>query len=741
MFGIVRESSRRKEIRRTKAERSSARLRRWRQVIFGPALTGAALLALLVGVLVNLGGSAFSLRVGQTLDRPLVARLPFSVFSYDATLERRTEARSASPSVFRLNVALVREVRETLATMTPLSDDASATQPTASPDAPPTAEQWATWIDAAIERLRGQPLAAENEAASRRSPRSVVLIDPVTGQERVLPRVERITDDSLRVALRLISEPFSAPRRDAVREALLSVIAPEGALRGFYVFDAATTTERATAAAAAIEPQYVEIPTNAVIVEANANGQVIVSRDDFDLARAEFDAYVARVNETAGWLSAAGGTIIGRGLLAFLATFGAALQYWLTGRQSAERMQRRLVTAGVLLLLVAVVRIIFVAVPSIPPHFAVGVQVLAAMLLSIVYHRQLSVYPGVVALALVLTLAVDQGLGFLFILLGASVVVVDLLSDVRSRGQVVGVGSLAATVALVLTAASGMIQGQTLSYLVWIAGWAAGTTLAAGFLIEGLLAGIERLFRVSTSMTLLEWCDASKPLMRWMAADAPGTYNHSLLVGALAENAAEAIGANALLSRAGAYYHDIGKINKPGYFVENQAMEPNRHDRLSPAMSLLIIIGHVKDGVEMAKEYNVPRSLHPFIAEHHGTTLVEYFFHAASKSRKPDDPVVSDTEYRYPGPKPQFRETAVVMLCDGVEGAVRAMAEPTPGRIEDVVDAIVQKRLQDGQFDECDLTFREIAMIRASLIKTLSAIYHSRITYPSSQPEKQPATA
>src|SRR5262249_34334946 len=153
----------------------------------------------------------------------------------------------------------------------------------------------------------------------------------------------------------------------------------------------------------------------------------------------------------------------------------------------------------------------------------------------------------------------------------------------------------------------------------------------------------------------------------------------------------------------------------------------------TPAMSLLIIVGHVKDGIEMAREYGLPASLRPFIAEHHGTTLVEYFYHAANRLRKPDDREVAEAEFRYPGPKPQTRETAIVMLAAGVEGAVRAMSEPTPARIEAVVSEIVRKRLMDGQFDECDLTFHDLAEIEKSLVKTLSGIYHARIVYPEAE--------
>jgi putative nucleotidyltransferase with HDIG domain len=397
---------------------------------------------------------------------------------------------------------------------------------------------------------------------------------------------------------------------------------------------------------------------------------------------------------------------------------------------------RQSTTALVLLSLLALGRVAFVS--SGTPHLAVGSQAFAAALLGIIYaHGSIFAITG--ALAVLMTVATQQGMGFCIVLLAVSGVLLFGLRTVRNRGKIVAVGAAAGLVALATTVAVGLINHQALTF-VWKQGlWAAGTTLAAAFIVEGILPAIERAFRLSTSMTLLEWCDASKRLLRMMAADAPGTYNHSLLVGALGESAAEAVGANGLLARAGAYYHDIGKLNKPEYFVENQVAGVSRHDRLSPAMSHLVIIGHVKDGTEMAKEYGLPASLQPFIAEHHGTTVVEYFYHAASKARKPGDAEVSDTAFRYAGPKPQSCETAIVMLCDGVEGAVRAMTEPTPGRIENVVSQIIRKRLVDDQLDECDLTFRELATIERSLVKSLCSIYHARIVYPEKEEPGKPA--
>jgi cyclic-di-AMP phosphodiesterase PgpH len=196
----------------------------------------------------------------------------------------------------------------------------------------------------------------------------------------------------------------------------------------------------------------------------------------------------------------------------------------------------------------------------------------------------------------------------------------------------------------------------------------------------------------------------------------------------------------------GAYFHDIGKMLKPAYFVENQGTDSSRHDTLVPAMSTLIIIAHVKDGADLARQHHLPEALLDFIQQHHGTTLVEYFYHRASErcESDPDGGEVEESAFRYPGPKPQTKEAAVLMLADAVEGASRALAEPTPARIESLVHDIAMKRLLDGQFDQCSLTLRELATVEDSLIKSLTAVYHGRIKYPdqrstTSYPEQRTA--
>jgi len=323
------------------------------------------------------------------------------------------------------------------------------------------------------------------------------------------------------------------------------------------------------------------------------------------------------------------------------------------------------------------------------------------------------------------------------------------LKEIRTRIKLLQVSVLAAGIVFMTASALGFLTQQLASMNIFQnAGYHAGITLVVGVLIQGLLPLIEKTFRIATSMTLLDYSDANQPLLKRLAMEAPGTFSHSLLIGSIAEAAAEAIGRNGLLCRVGAYYHDIGKINKPGYFVENEMGATSRHKELSPAMSQLIIVGHVKDGIEMAKEYSLPSVLRQFIETHHGTTLVEPFYNEAIKQqaapisdvpggKKKKQAPPSESEFRYPGPKPKTKEAAIVMLADTVEGAVRSLPEVTPTKIEVVVHNMAMKRLQDGQFDECDLSLRELSQIEAGMSKALAAHYHGRIAYPKPPDEPE----
>jgi putative nucleotidyltransferase with HDIG domain len=356
---------------------------------------------------------------------------------------------------------------------------------------------------------------------------------------------------------------------------------------------------------------------------------------------------------------------------------------------------------------------------------------IAAMIIAIAYNPHFALMVTF-ALCLLTSLALGTGIGHFLVVMGGTAAGVLTLNEVRTRTKLIKVGATAALGYFILTWATGMWQNQPLALVVSDSLWRAGWGLMAGFFLGGSLPFVENSFGIVTGISLLELGDITHPLLQELVRRAPGTHNHSITVGAIAESAAERIGAHALLVRIGAYFHDIGKMLKPHYFVENQAGATNRHANLAPAMSTLIIIGHVKDGVDLGRQHHLPERIIDLIEQHHGTTLVEYFYHEANRRNdgNPDAAAVQERAFRYPGPKPQTKEAGILMVADAVESASRTLSEPTPGRIEGLVRDLIEKRLRDGQFDECGLTLREIGEIRESLIKSLIGIYHGRVKYP-----------
>ncbi|MEX0939572.1 MAG: HDIG domain-containing metalloprotein [Pirellulales bacterium] len=360
---------------------------------------------------------------------------------------------------------------------------------------------------------------------------------------------------------------------------------------------------------------------------------------------------------------------------------------------------------------------------------------LFAMTVSIAYHHELALLLSA-AVTLIITMALGHDLGDAVILMAANVGAVLSVGRIRTRLKLLFVGMCAGAVALLTTIGVGVLEGgqmypslvqDSLRFGLW--------GVIAGALMTCLLPFIERMFGVQTDLSLRELGDPAHPLLQELVRRAPGTYNHSITVASLAESAAEAIGARGLLVRVGAYFHDIGKMLKPGYFIENQSRGDNRHESLVPAMSTLVIIAHVKDGADLARKSHLPEPIIDFIQQHHGTTLVEYFYRRANEQKEldPDGSEVDESSFRYPGPKPQTKEAGVLMLADAVESASRVLVEPTPSRIENLVHELTQKRLTDGQFDECGMTLQEVHVIRESLIKSLTAVYHGRVKYPDQQ--------
>lgn len=301
------------------------------------------------------------------------------------------------------------------------------------------------------------------------------------------------------------------------------------------------------------------------------------------------------------------------------------------------------------------------------------------------------------------------------------------------------VGVVAMFFSLLLHEAAGVMGSETVGRIM---GLPMVIGIVTGMVVGGLLPVLETVFGVTTDVSWLELADLNHPLMRRLSIEAPGTYHHSLVVANLSEAAAERIGASASMCRVSSYFHDIGKLSKPEYFIENMDPSANPHDDLTPRMSALVIIAHVKDGVDIAIKNNLNSRIIDVIEQHHGTSMAYYFYRQAldqkaemeklvrqGKAKEDDVPQVSEETFRYPGPKPQFKEAAIISIADAVESASRTLEKPNASRIESMIEEIVQARMQDGQLDECDLTIAELAKVKASFAKTLLSMMHSRIKY------------
>jgi len=334
----------------------------------------------------------------------------------------------------------------------------------------------------------------------------------------------------------------------------------------------------------------------------------------------------------------------------------------------------------------------------------------------------------VATLVVSLLVAVVYGLGLPFLTGSAlaGIAAIATASGVRRRRDFYLPMLIVAIAYAFAIGAMGLVDGARWDTLIRRMAWGAVAGFGSVLLVTLLLPLLESLFSVTTDITLLELADLNRPILRKLMLEAPGTYHHTLVVGSLAEAGAEAVGGNPLLARVSAYYHDIGKIDKAEYYVENQSSARSRHEKLSPTMSCLIIEAHVREGAEIARREKLPKAILNGILQHHGTTLMTFFYHKAHQA----DPNVEERDFRYPGPKPRSKETAVLMLADAVEAAARSLTEPTPSRIRGVVTRILDARVEDGQLDESPITFEDLAKIRESFIPILTALFHARVHYP-----------
>ncbi|MBC8310550.1 MAG: HDIG domain-containing protein [Phycisphaerales bacterium] len=490
--------------------------------------------------------------------------------------------------------------------------------------------------------------------------------------------------------------------------------------------DVEDTTARANTAADSIKP----------VVRDHFRGEIIWQRGDvitasqYEEALIEQELFLKTGSFIERWLPRIGSI----GLLAMLSIFIGGY-VTITYTRIAKNTLRLFTLCALMALMLGLSIIVTLEAPTFIYAAAIIPTLLAVTISCLAYKQRMGMFIAFMQCSLV-TMALSQSIGWFILLIAGCGTMISQLKEVRQRQTLIRASAVTAITFALGSLFLGLAEVPDLS-IAWkqvlmnsiVAGLSG---LVVGFFVLGILQNIEQLFNITTGMTLADFRDPRNPLLRQLQQLAPGTFNHSRQVADIAETATEAIGGDSLLAYVGGLYHDIGKMNKPEYFVENQSGY-NRHNDLKPSMSLLIIIGHVKDGIELAREYDLPRELIHFIEAHHGTTLVEYFYQTAVKEAKDSKEPINEMQFRYPGPKPQTKEAAVLMIADAVESASRVLPDPNPARIEALVRDLSRKRLLDHQYDDCGLTFSELAKIEDAVIARLNSIYHTRIKYPEAE--------
>ncbi|HBW34956.1 HD family phosphohydrolase [Desulfosporosinus sp. BICA1-9] len=421
--------------------------------------------------------------------------------------------------------------------------------------------------------------------------------------------------------------------------------------------------------------------------------------------------------------------------LIVLAGMGTILVYLLQYKRDIFRLTNRIVLIGLTMTMVLAIGRGVIALNLGPDYNNLSGMLIpvawATMSVAILIGVDIAMLVSVV-LAVFVAVLVDPSLSTAFglqaglVALFGGIVGVYSVSHLSQRSDLARAGIFVSAVNVLVI--SGVAFSSDMRLTVWAVGLILGIVngLASSFLTVGALHWFESGFRITSSVRLLELSNPNRPLLKRLLMEAPGTYHHSILVGNLAEAAAEAVHADATLVRVGSMYHDIGKLKRPYFFIENQFTQENPHDKIAPTLSSLIITSHVKDGLELAKDYKLPTQIQDIISQHHGDSLVSFFYHKALESQEN----VPEESFHYEGPKPQNKEAALVALADSVEAAVRSMRQPTPGRVEGLVRKLIKDKLNDGQLDQCDLTFQDLDRIAMAFVRVLSGIFHSRIEYP-----------
>ena len=491
------------------------------------------------------------------------------------------------------------------------------------------------------------------------------------------------------------------------------------------IYDQALTEQRIEDVLANISRTKDMVYKNERIVDANERIDQNIYQKLYSLQMARIE----RSREKGNWPERIG--FLARLMLISAILFVAGL-YLASFRKDIYQDNKTLLMIGTILMLLMIIAALIIR--TLDWHIFLVPTTLVSMLLAILVDSGIALW-GTVIVALILGGVQGGGYDLSLLSIVAGLVGIYSVHQIRNRNQVFkAVIYIAAAYFWVYIGITALRFESLTEGLRIFAFYLLPNSVFSPLIAFMILGVFEKSFDITTDVTLLELSDLNHPLLKRLSLEAPGTFHHSMVVGNLAEAAAKAIGANPLLVRVGSYFHDIGKIEKPEYFVENQMDAENRHNQLSPNMSALILASHVKNGIEMAKRYGIPKRIRDFIPEHHGTNIMKYFYDKALKNASENE--VNDADFRYPGPKPQSKETAIVMLADAVEAATRTVQNPTPNKLRAFVEKLVDERFREGELDESDLTLRDLKNIVDAFMPVLYGIFQHRIEYPDQEKKK-----
>ncbi len=709
-------------------------------------------LALLAAVtlcsIIHAWNPPFAFRTGYVPPRDIVATVKFNKYDPSATELARQKARAMARCVYALDaeplVQLRGRLRATLAELTtaPTLDKLNPKiwkefqLPAAKDAAPPTAKQQqeeflkfrsAFTPKESLDRVENAivevfaPLESRGllDKPNEQGNQQEIVVYPAGHPEK--RQTVHVSDVQIGDGSEIHKSLRENPELSAVADRLFAWIQPRLAtLAPTLTLDDQLTAKQQEEAKRSVKEVFTKYTEDSRLAEAGKP----LDKEHIDLLRLEYDAAMSQ--RPPAKMAARSAALLGLIFVAMLLC-GFYMRY----------RQRGPLTSVTRLMILLLLGMVVVALSRwfnlVGDWRAELVPVLLfGMTMAIVYRQELAMLLAGAA-AIIVAMAIGNGLNEFLLLMGVTAAAILNLASIRNRSKLIYVGLFAGAVAFLLRLALGMVNDQPVNLSLCRDAVLGGLwAVAAGFIVLGLLPFVEHFFGVLTDLSLLELGDVAHPLLQELVRRAPSTYNHSITVGSIAEAAADSIHARGLLVRVGAYFHDIGKMLKPDYFIENQGPDDSRHEALAPAMSTLVIIAHIKDGADLARQHRLPQPIIDLIAQHHGTTRVEFFYDRATEQQQanPHGGEVDESTYRYPGPKPQTKEAAVLMLADAVESASRSLVDPTPARIESLVREIAEQRLHGSQFDESGLTLRELRTIEKSMVMSLISIYHGRIKYP-----------